>query len=163
MAHVIDVDRGVTLRQIVAFDKKNPAKFLPDPTYGGLSVYMYKDEPGIYYDPHGNQVPEGIAKIAGFDTNKLARARKKKEALASFEKEMSRQLALEDEGEIEILAEKGDWQVIAMPMDRAKIVDKTSGEMVTAVPLPRLDAMNLLDLLVDASAEAAQPSTTKGK
>lgn len=150
----IDVDRGVTMRQVVAFDSVNPSKFMPDPKFGGLTVYMYKDEPGIYYDVHGNKLPDGMAKIAGFPVDKLAKQRMKREAMTRFEQQLRAQLELETAEADVILAEDGNWQVIELPMERAKVVDKTTGEPVTAVPMPKADAILFLQLLTEAKAEA---------
>lgn len=157
----IDVDRGVSMRQIVKFDLKNPRKFEPDISYGGMFVYMYKDQPGVYYDTHGKELPEHMAKLAGFDVNKMAKARAKREAIKAFEDRLSAELAAEFD-DVVVLKEAGDWQVIAMPMDRAKIVDKETGQAVTAVPMPRADAMVLLDNLV-GTAEDVEKIETKGK
>jgi hypothetical protein len=158
----IDVDRGVSIRQIVKFDEKNPRKFEPDATYGGLTIYMYKNEPGVYYDVHGKKLPEALAKKAGFDTSTNAKLRKKRAAMADFEKQMAEALALEVEEE-EVLAQKGDWKVVALPMDRAKIVDVETGDTVTAVPMPRKDALMLLDNLVDEHDDVEKINKGKEK
>lgn len=159
----IDVDRGVTMRQTVVFDKNNPSKFLPDPRYGGVTVYMYKDEPGIYYDAHGNKVPEGVAKIAGFDTGKLAKLRHKREAMAQFEAKLRKQLELENQDAQVVIAEAGDWQVIEMPLDRAKIVDKTTGALVTAVPMAKGEALLFLATLTETAEEGKIQSDANSK
>lgn len=151
----IDIDRGVSIRQIVKFDEKNPRKFEPDIAYGGMVVYMYKDEPGIYYDAHGKKLPEHMAKLAGFEVGKLAKARMKKEAVAKFTQQMTDALAAEFGDEV-VLKEAGDWKIVQMPMNRAKIVDKESGLAVTAVPMPVEDAYKLLDNLVGTSDDVEQ-------
>lgn len=143
MAKVIDVDRGVSMRQVVKFDKANPSKFMPDPAYGGMYVYMYKDDPGKYYDVHHRLLPEGIAKMAGFDVDTHAKARKFKEADEAFKEEMRKQLGMDSPSEV-ILAQSGNWKVVELPMQRAKIVDIETGEAVTPVPMPQSDALALL-------------------
>jgi hypothetical protein len=148
----IDVDRGVAMRQVVRFDDPaNPNKFAPDLRYGGLTVYMYKDDPGVYYDVHGKPLPEHIAKSAGFPVDKLARQRKKKEALASLEAKLRQELELADMEE-EVIAEAGGWKVVALPMDRAKVVDADTGDAVTPMPMPRADALALLEGLTATDA-----------
>lgn len=166
----IDVDRGVSIRQITKFE--NQHKFTPDAKYGGLTVYMYKSEPGIYYDVHGRLVPEGLAGMAGFEVEKNAKLRNKRDAMAKFEKRLAQELAIETEDEEVVIVEEGDWKVVALPMERAKIVDKATGEAVTAVPMPRADALVLLAHLtgtaqnLQQSAQktaAVNPEATKGK
>ena len=151
----IDVDRGVTIRQIVKFDEKNRHKFEPDPQYGGLTVIMYKDAPGTYFDVHGHKVPEEIAGKAGFPIAQLAKARKHREKLAELDQMLRLELNLENEEEI-IMEQAGDYKVIALPMDRAKIVDIETGNSVTPVPMPRSDAMMLFKSL---TADAVQEPT----
>lgn len=166
----IDVDRGVSIRQITKFE--NQHKFAPDPKYGGLTVYMYVDEPGIYYDVHGRIVPEGLAQMAGFEIDKLAKLRNKREAMAKFEKRLAQELALETEDDEVVIIQEGDWKVVALPMDRAKIVDIATGEAITAVPMPRSDALVLLAHLTGtaqnleqsaAKTAAVNPEAMKGK
>lgn len=149
----IDVDRGVHMKQIVKFDEKNPNSFTPDNKYGGLMVYMYVDEPGLYYDVHGKNVAEGMAALAGFDVNKFAKARKRREALAAYDKRLEQELSLEKDEEV-ILAEAGDWRVIALPLQRARVIDIETGEAVTAAPMTQADALELLKHLVGTGDEA---------
>lgn len=157
----IDVDRGVAMRQVVRFDDPtNPNKFSPDLRYGGLTVYMYKDDPGVYYDVHGKPLPEHIAKSAGFPVDRLAKQRRKKEALAQLEAKLRQELELADQ-EDEILAAKGGWKVIALPMDRAKVVDAETGEAVTPMPMPRNDALALLEGLTQTDEQIKTIRNTK--
>lgn len=150
----IDVDRGVMMRQTVKFDKDNPNKFMPDARYGGIVVYMYKDEPGEYYDVHGNKLPEGVAKLAGFETGKYAKLKAKRRAMQQFEEKLRKELELESSEEEVILAEAGDWKVVQLPMGRAKVIDKTTGALVTAVPMGEGEAMVFLQMLTDSEAES---------
>lgn len=151
----IDVDRGVIFRQIVKFDAKNPNRFEPDHQYGGLSVYMYVDTPGVYFDVHGKEVAPALAKKAGYDTTKLGKLRAKALALEEYNERLKAELAIELEGDEEVLAEAGDWKIVALPNDRAKVVDKETGEAVTAVPMSRKDAKQLLSDLVSVNEETA--------
>lgn len=160
---IIDVDRGVEMHQIVKFDKVNSHKFEPDMKYGGLTVYMYVDEPGIYYDVHGNKLPEGIAKLAGYAVDKLAKQRRKKEALAAFDEQMRKELSMEPDEESRVLAEDGDWQVVSMPGGRAKIVDKDTGRPVTAMTLAEKDAIVLLKELVNSATDTAVATAPQPK
>lgn len=161
----IDLDRGVTIRQIVAFtDHTNPRHYEPDINFGGLAVYMYKDDPGKYYDAHGKPLPEGIAERAGFPVGKLAKARKRKEAVAKLEAQFRAELEADELDEVRVIAEAGEWQVIELPMGRAKVVDKETGDSVTPVPLP-IEAAKVLLGELTKTAEAVKVETvtaTKG-
>lgn len=159
----IDLDRGVSIRQVVRFDEGNRHKFEPDEKYGGLTVHMYKDTPGVYFDVHGNPLPDAIAKRAGFPVERLAKSRAKREAMNKFEQRLAEELALEADEEI-ILAQDGNWKVVALPMERAKVVDVETGEPVTAVPMTRADALLFLQELTGTAAEVeAAANDRKGK
>lgn len=153
MASTIDVDRGVHIKQIVKFDPKNAVKFDPDQMYGGITVYMYVDEPGKYFDVHGRDVAIALAKRAGFDTDRLAKVRNRQLAVRKFESDLAKELALELDEEEVILAEKGSWKVRALPMERAQVIDIETNEPVTPAPMLRADAIRLLDELVGAEDE----------
>ncbi len=161
----IDIDRGVTIRQIVAFnDPSNPRKYEPDINYGGMAVYMYKDEPGVYYNAHGQVVPEPIAERAGFPTAKLAKAKRRRDAVAALEAQFRAELdADEQEAEI-VLAEGAGYKVVQLPMGRAKVVDADTGLAVTPVPMPVEAAKVLFGELTKTPGEAKldEPSPTKG-
>lgn len=136
------LDRGVTIRKAVKFDKKNTQHF--DDTYGGLEVIMYKDQPGIYYDIHGNVVHENIAKMAGFPVDKLAKSKLYREKMAAVQKKLRAELEdIQMEEEQIVLAEAGDWRVIALPGDRAKVIDKNDNN-ITPLPMPVAEAKALL-------------------
>jgi hypothetical protein len=159
----IDLDRGVIIRQIVKFDTKNTHKFEPDEKYGGVVVHMYVDEPGVYYNVHGKKLPDAIAKYAGFDTDKLSKLRNKRLAVLAFEERVRAELEIElDEDEV-VLGEAGEWKIIGLPMDRAKVVDKETGEMVTPVPLSRTDAKILLKELVAVNEDGKKNEVAKDK
>lgn len=163
----IDIDRGVTLRQIVAFnDPSNPRKFEPDINYGGMAVYMYKDEPGVYYDVHGKPVVEAIAKKAGFPTDKLAKAKRRRDAVAALEAQFRAELDADDQEEEVVLAEAGGYKVVSLPMGRAKVVDKDTGDSVTPVPMPVEAAKVLLGELtkgIEAATVVEAKQQKEGK
>lgn len=146
MVNKIDVNRGVTMRKAVQFDEKNKYKFTP--AYGGLEVYMYKDNPGVYYDAHGNEVSEKMAGLAGFPTSKLAQERKRKERLEKFKEQVDQELALMNEDDPVVLAEAGNYQVVQAPGGRARIMTK-DGEFLTPIPITKNEAMKLLDLTAE--------------
>lgn len=143
----IDVNRGVTIRKAVRFDEKNPKRF--ETIYGGLEVYMYKDQPGVYYDAHGNKVNEKLAGIAGFPTSKLANERKRKERLDAFKDQVDKELALLSEDDPVVLAERDDWKIVQAPGGRARIMT-LDGDYVTPLPITKKEAFQLLDLTYPA-------------
>lgn len=51
----------------------------------GMEVFMYRNEPGVYYTAHGTEVNKALAEMAGFDVARhtALREHKKRVALAS--------------------------------------------------------------------------------
>lgn len=149
----IDVDRGVQIRQIVKFDSHNRARYDADLRYGGIFVYMYKDEPGVYYDVHGNVLPVKLAENAGYPVAHNAKQLKMARATAEFKEQMRQALELEAEAERVVLAEAGDWQVLQLPMGRATVVDKATGKPVVAVTMMEAEALLFLQNLTQGDEE----------
>lgn len=128
----IDFDRGVLIRQNVSA--------------GGIQVYMYVDQPGVFLNAFGDEVDEDLAAGAGFDVTALKRKRliaeRKAEALAAIEQE----LAGADEGEAITVRQRGEWQLVDIGLGRHVIKDP-DGSVVTPAPLPREQADIVFDKL----------------
>lgn len=75
----IDLNRGVTIR------------ISPE----NVRVHMYKDEPGVFYDIFGKEVPLKVAEAAGFDVTAALRQKEKnrliKEAREKIERDFREQ------------------------------------------------------------------------
>lgn len=141
----IDVDRGVVSR-------------LHRET--GVRVYMYYDQPGYYYDEHTHAVAETFAEAAGFPVAEHAKERYKREKMADFSAEITRRMSeAEDASNKEVLAEKGEYKILAMAYGTAIVVDG-SGQKITPMPVPLEQAKGLLDALVPSEPEALK---AKGK
>lgn len=78
----------------------------------GLRVYMYKDEPGIFRDVHGDEVALDAARTAGFDVKALSDERTKRERLDEARERIEREVAAERE---RLEAEERD----AVPVEEA--------------------------------------------
>jgi hypothetical protein len=157
------LNRGVTVRrsQHVVGKDKNTGRDITTP---GPYVYMFKDKPGEYYDERGNKVTEGLAKMVGFPTSKLAAMRAKQEKMATVEAELRAQLdaelaAMGDEKDI--IAERGEWVLIGLGGGRAAIEDKT-GNRITAA-LPKEEAQRIMDLTYPEDEGKIESKSNKGK
>lgn len=111
----IDFDRGVKIRQ----DDKT-----------GIQIYMYKDEPGVYYDRHGRRVPETLAKQAGFDVARFARLRQHKQKVKDFFD------AIEDLEKVDlglaqqaVAREKAGFKLVFLPLNRAVVLGPDGQQM----------------------------------
>ncbi len=122
----------------------------------GLEIFMVKNEPGVYLNAYGKEVPEALAKEAGFDTVKFGKEKRKRELMAKATEEIRAQLAKEDDTAPEdfaVLREKNGYKVVDMNLGRAIIRDP-DGNNLLPMPVPHEQALGLLDKLVlDAPAE----------
>jgi hypothetical protein len=141
----IDVNRGVVSR-------------LHQET--GVRVFMYYDKPGYYYDELERPVAETFAASAGFPVELHAKDRYRSEKMAAFNAELGKRLAEADEASDKpVIAEKGEYKVLQMAYGTAIVVDG-AGMKVTPKPIPKEQAMGLLDALVPT--EIVEPKE-KGK
>jgi hypothetical protein len=119
---------------------------------------MYYDKPGYYYDAHSHPLAEVFAEQAGFAIGDYAKERYKREKMAEFSLQVEASLAeAEAQSHKEVIAEKGEYRVLAMPYGQAIVVDDADNRL-TAVPVPLQAAMGLLDALVPS-----EPEDIKGK
>lgn len=91
----VDVNRGCVIRI--------------DPT-SGAAVYMYWDQPGVFFNDHARQVPPEFAAQAGFDIEPLLKARRKQEAFAKARQEVEAQF--NDKSEREVLEQEGEFLLV---------------------------------------------------
>lgn len=126
----IDLDRGVTKRL----------------TSAGVSVYMYKDEPGVFRSAFGSEVSADIAREAGFEVDKLLKERDKRarlsEAMTAIEQEYNEYA----EGGKEIVEREG-WKLIAIGNGMHNIMDP-DGNKVNPMPMAAEAAGKLFEHMV---------------
>ncbi len=132
MSKDIDVNRGVMIQ-------KHPSMGL---------VYMYIDEPGVFLNVFGKEVPNEIATQAGYDVKTLGKQKLKRERMASAMSAIELELELASEvGKEEVLWERGGYKVVGLPLGRAYVFDD-EGNQLNPTPIPRQEAKVLLDHLV---------------
>lgn len=123
----IDVNRGVLMT-------KHPA---------GFAVYMYKQDPGTYYDAHGNEVPDQVAKAAGFDVPKYKRTHdlftQRKLVEAKIAEQMGAVLH-------EVMKERAGFKLVHIGND-VYHVENPNGDRVTPVAVPEVVAIALMEEL----------------
>lgn len=112
----IDYDRGVLIRT--------------NPTLG-MDVFMYADDPGVYLNAAGKQVPPATAKAAGYDIDRWAKLRKKKLAMQSFAKQLDATDLQDKEGTSRtVIADRDGFQLVEMTLGRAQIMSP-DGDAIT--------------------------------
>ncbi len=145
MSTGIDVNRGVMI-------KKHPLGFL---------VYMYMDQPGVFLNAFGKEVPSEIAKQAHFDVAVLEKQKLKRERMAAAMTSIELELELANESDEQvILWERGGYKVVEMPLGNAFVYDD-EGNKLNPMPIPRQEAKVLLDHLVPTTKNVKLPTKDK--
>lgn len=130
----IDLNRGVTIRY-------HPS---------GMAVYMYKAEPGVFYNAFAVEVTAKVAAQAGFNTNTLLKERQKRDRIAHAHAAIEREFAGAHESR-EVL-ERAGYKVFHVGLGNHDLVDP-EGNKLNPVPLPEEATMRLLDALCPPEAE----------
>ena len=129
----IDVDRGVEIRR--------------DPITGVL-VYMYNDTPGEYFNAHGKPLDPAYAGRLGFDIDRHAKLKLKREKMAEFMNRLEIELELANEAKEEVILEtRGDYKLVKQALGRADVVSIEDGERMNDHPIPVEEAKILLEAL----------------
>jgi hypothetical protein len=148
MTSPIDVERGVIYRKHRETE---------------MGIYMYWDDPGYYYDEHGHPLSEEFARQAGFPVEEHAKERFRKEKLKAFNDEITKTMqAAEDMMDKEVLKERGEFQVLAMPYEQAIVVDG-QGNKLTPKPIARTQAFGLLDHLAPEAPKVLKAKKEKAE
>ncbi len=144
MTDGIDVNRGVMIQ-------KHPSMGL---------VYMYIDEPGVFRNTFGKEVPEKVAKQAAFDVETLGKERIKRErmseAMTAIEIELELAITADEET---ILWERGGYRVVKLSLGKAYLFDDENNKL-TPIAIPQEEAKLLLDHLVPEEKEKVDGGKT---
>lgn len=114
----------------------------------GMQIYMYKDNPGVFLDVHGNEVSSRLAKEVGFDVDHLLQERaiieRKAAVFAEIEAEMR-----EGMNEKTLAKEAGGFKMMQVGKFKKFIIEDAKGNAITPVALPQDQAEALLARLAD--------------
>lgn len=126
----IDFNRGVTIRQ----ERET-----------GISIYMYKDDPGTYYSRLGKPLSRALAAQAGFPVEEHEKERiriqRKKLAVEMIDKELA---GVAVKGKV--LAARNGFKVVDAGYDRANLLDD-DGVNYNPKPVPTDIAMKLFETM----------------
>lgn len=128
----IDRNRGCTIRT-------HPS---------GFRVVMYKDAPGEYFAENEEVLTPEIASEAGFDTESLTKAKRKKDRLAKARADIEKEFETAEEEIANELSQKNTKGAYVKHIGAGKygILDR-KGEKLTTEPLTKDQAESLMDML----------------
>ena len=111
----------------------------------GMDIFMYVDDPGVYFNAHGMPVVEELARQAGFPVDEYRKEReirrRKSEAAEAIDAEFERQAT-----EPVLHAERAGFKIMNMGVGRFKVYGP-EGEELHKNYLPEDVAVGLLDKL----------------
>lgn len=100
----------------------------------GITVYMFWAEPGKFFSEQGHELPEAMAKLAGYDIEEFSRQRRKYEAMSAA------QLAIEEEykitGRRNVVETRGEYSLVEIANDRYNI-EFADGTRLNPAPMGR--------------------------
>ena len=139
----INIDRGVEIRH----------------SPHGVTVYMYVDQPGVFYNEHGAEIGAKAAAMAGFNTEALVKERLKREAIAKAGDIAAKGFTAVPTREI--VATLGDFAIIQIAEGRFNVEYVPDGSVMNmAGPVDRKTADTILEALQPAP-ESAEPAATQ--
>lgn len=120
----------------------------------GAWFYMYADEPGVYFNEHGIEIPEGLAATAGFDIENYGKAKRKADMLRDAYAKIEAQVGADEASphNQKLLIERGEWKVIEVGNGNVNIVH-TDGDKMNSMPIPKAAGLKLFDQLVPKPEE----------
>ena len=117
----IDLDRPCIIRDIPGV---------------GMDVVMYKDNPGVYYNAHGNEIGVGLAQMAQFDVEKYALLRRRKLAVEAAAKAADAEILASEKIDREVIVEEKDgYKIVALSAGRHIIKDPEGNVLTQGVVL----------------------------
>lgn len=118
--------------------------------------YMYVDEPGVYFNEHGIEIPEALAATAGFDIEVYGKAKRKRELLKDAYAKIEAQIGADEASpqNQKVIAERGEWKVIEVGLGNVNIVH-VDGDKLNAMPMAKAAALKLFDQLVPPEIKKA--------
>lgn len=86
----------------------------------GMTVWMYLDDPGVYFDDHLALVPDAVAKEAGFNVERNRKLRIRNEELKRVRAVMDEKLQIDST--TQIMAESGRYRLEQYENGMARVV-----------------------------------------
>lgn len=97
----------------------------------GMRIFMYLDEPGIYFDDHLGHVPDRVAAEAGFNVQRFAKLRLRNMEVAKVKAALDAKLDIQDIKTV--LREQGRYRLVQYDNGMARV--ETDEGPLTPVPM----------------------------
>lgn len=126
-----------------------------------MEVFMYKNEPGVYYSAHGKELPKAIAARAGYDVEALELKRLHRQRVAQASETIASELQLKGDGRKRVIEEAGGFRIVVFGPGRHEVED-ADGQSLTPGAALTLDLARTVfnDLVAKARVEESPLSGT---
>jgi hypothetical protein len=125
-----------------------------------MAVYMMHSNPGVYLNDHNKRVPDVIAAEAGYDIERWARERRKREAIQGATAAIDAEYMASSSRKV--LAEHGEYRVVEIQKGYCNVefddgtILNTRGPVSEEVAMRRFSELTGLPQ-ASAAADASQP------
>jgi hypothetical protein len=85
----------------------------------GMMIYMYNDDPGVYYNERGGRVSDTIAAEANFDVETYGKAHRRKLAYAKASGAVDAEF--EGQTNLKVLKEQGEYRLVELGKGVAQV------------------------------------------
>lgn len=119
----------------------------------GMDVFMYVDKPGAYLTAHGRDVPEAIAREAGFDVDRLSKEKLRRERKAQAGAIIDKELADDANTVEECVDEQNGFRLVSIGLGRHNVKDP-DGNILNTSPLPKESALRLFKAMTGDEVKA---------
>lgn len=121
----------------------------------GMDVFMYVDEPGKYMTAHLADVPDQIAREAGYDVDRLSKEKLRRSRKAQASAIIDKELADEANTTEECVNVLNGFKLVSIGMGRHNVKDP-DGNVLNAHPLPKESADKLFHAMAGVEEKATK-------
>lgn len=87
----------------------------------GLEVYMFVDQPGVFFNAHGNEMDPSLAHEAGFPTEDLLKEKARRDRIADATARIDEEFSVE--GKRDVVAEVNGYRIAKLGSRGHQIFD----------------------------------------
>ena len=123
-----------------------------------MEVFMYRAKPGTYYNAHGNEVNEALARMAGFDVDRHLKLKLHAERARMASTLIAQELDVENGiGKHTTVREEAGFKMVDIGLGRYWVEDD-HGPLNKGTVLTRQQADIIFDACVGKTRKAAEPA-----
>lgn len=124
----------------------------------GFRVFMYKDEPGKWFDERGEEVTDKVAQRAGFDVETLRRERAKREKLEQYRQRVEQEFESKEQDVARLLSARTEGLEVKHIGAGKYAIHDAEGVRLTQRALTKREAEELISDMQQEGANHGEAS-----